>query len=193
MVSLRFIFRTIVVLSLVMISTYAFYKFKSLFLSNKESVRQDVLVSKITAMGKLELVKYSIKDVIDMKETKFFWPDERIIFVAVGEVTACIDLKNINKSDIVFDEDSLTLYLPKPEICYTKLDHNQSKVYDVSGIIFPDKVKEKVEEVYKIAEKKMYNSAIDMNILGKAKENAHLIFKPLVINLSNKKVGIVFK
>lgn len=144
-------------------------------------------------MGKLELVKYSIKDVIDMKETKFFWPDERILFVAVGEVTACIDLKNINKSDIVFEGDSLTLYLPKPEICYTKLDHSQSKVYDVSGIIFPEKVKEKVEEVYKIAEKKMYSSAIEMNILGTAKQNAHLIFKPLVINLSNKKVGIVFK
>lgn len=193
MVSLRFIFRAIVVLSLVMISTYAFYKFKNLFLGNKESVKQEVLVSKITAMGKLELVKYSIKDVIDMKETKFFWPDERILFVAVGEVTACIDLKNINKSDIVFDGDSLTLHLPKPEICYTKLDHSQSKVYDVSGIIFPEKVKEKVEEVYKIAEKKMYSSAIEMNILGTAKQNANLIFKPLVINLSNKKVGIVFK
>jgi hypothetical protein len=137
-----------------MISTYALYNFKNHLFSNKESLRQDVLVSKITAMGKLELVKYAIKDVIDMKETKFFWPDERILFVAVGEVTACIDLKNITKNDIVFDGDSLTLHLPKPEICYTKLDHSQSKVYDISRIIFPDKVKEKVEEVYKIAEKK---------------------------------------
>jgi hypothetical protein len=39
----------------------------------------------------------------------------------------------------------------------------------------------------------MYSSAIEMDILGKAKQNANLIFKPLVINLSNKKVGIVFK
>ncbi|ADY50920.1 hypothetical protein Pedsa_0338 [Pseudopedobacter saltans DSM 12145] len=172
---------------------FMFFYFKKQLFEVKTEITEDVMISKITSMGKLELVKYSMKDVIEKKEIRRFLPDERILFVAVGEVVGCIDLTKVSKDDISFNNDSLTLYLPRPEICYVKIDHKASKVYDVSGVWFPSDTKNLVEGIYKIAEQKLLMNAKEMQLMQKTKENATLIFKPLVENLSNKKVGILFK
>ena len=172
---------------------FMFFYFKKQLFEVKTEITEDVMVSKITSMGKLELVKYSMKDVIEKKEVRRFLPDERVLFVAVGEVVGCIDLTKVSKDDITFNNDSLTLYLPQPEICYVKIDHKASKVYDVSGVWFPSDTKDLVEGIYKIAEQKLLMNAKGMQLMEKTKENAVLIFKPLVENLSNKKVEILFK
>ena len=190
---IRSVVSIILVLAVLGTLISVFFYFKSQLFASKTIINEDVMVSKITSMGKLELVKYSMKDVIEKKQTRRIFPDERILFVAVGEVTGCIDLTKVKKSDIEHSEDSLTLYLPNPEICYAKIDHQKSKVYDVSGAWFPSDAKDMVEGIYKIAEQKLMASATEMNILTKTKENAEIIFKPLVENLSGKKVGIRFR
>jgi hypothetical protein len=151
------------------------------------------MVEKITSMGKLELVKYAMKDVIEKKQIRVLLPDKRILFVAVGEVTGCIDLTKVKKTDVNSVKDSITLYLPKPEICYTKLDHQRSRVYDISGSWFPLDTKDMVEDVYKVAEQQILKNAQQMNILKKTEENATLIFKPFLENLTSKKVTVKFR
>jgi hypothetical protein len=156
-------------------------------------MNEDVMVEKIISMGKLELVKYSMKDVIEKKEIRTFLPDKRILFVAVGEVTGCIDLTKVKKSDINLQTDSVTVYLPKPEICYTKLDHQKSRVYDISGSWFPLDTKNLVEGIYKVAEQQILKNAQQMGILKKTEENAELIFKPFLENITGKKVTVKFR
>nr|WP_294946937.1 DUF4230 domain-containing protein [uncultured Mucilaginibacter sp.] len=187
-VSITMVFLLVIVASVI----FMFFYIKHQFATQTE-VNQDIMVSKITAMGKLELVKYSMKDVIEKKELHTILPDARVLFVGVGEVTACIDLTKVKKEDITQTKDSVLLTLPNPEICYVKLDHQKSRVYDVSGVWFPDKAKTMVEDVYKIAEKKMLTTAGEMNLLGKAKENAALIFVPFLQNVTSKKVLLKFK
>lgn len=189
----RFNISLVLILGILGIIIFSFFYFKNLIFKSETILNQDVMVSKITNMGKLELVKYSMKDVVEKKQTRRVLPDERILFVAVGEVAGCIDLTKVKKSDIQFGEDSITISLPAPEICYSKIDHQKSKVYDVSGVWFPSDTKNMVEDIYKIAEQQLLKSAKEMNILNKTKENAELIFKPLIENLSGKKVGILFK
>jgi hypothetical protein len=173
---------------------FMFYYIRRQFSLTRSVLTEDMMIEKITAMGKLELVKYSIKDVLERKELRMILPDKRILFVAAGEVAGCIDLTKVKKEDIVkTGSDSLTINLPEPEICYFKLDHQRSKVYDVSGVWFPGDSKDMVEGIYKIAEKKMLQNAREQNILGKTKENATLIFKPMLENISGKKVGVVFR
>jgi hypothetical protein len=172
---------------------FLFFYIKHQFNTTRTEVTQDAMVSKVIAMGKLELVKYSMKDVVEKKELHTILPDSRVLFVAVGEVTACIDLTKVSKADISQGKDTVNITLPQPEICYVKLDHQKSRVYDVSGVWFADKSKNMVEDVYKVAEKKMLTTATEMNLLGKARENANLIFKPLLENVSGKKVVIRFK
>jgi len=172
---------------------FLFFYIKHEFNTTRTQVTEDAMVTKVIAMGKLELVKYAMKDVVEKKELHMIMPDSRVLFVAVGEVTACIDLTKVKKADISQSKDTVIIALPQPEICYVKLDHQKSRVYDVSGVWFADKSKEMVEDVYKIAEKKMLATATEMNLLGKARENAGLIFKPFLENVSGKKVVISFK
>ena len=173
---------------------FAYFYFKGKLFASRKEMKEDVMVQKITSMGKLELVKYSMKDVIEQKEVRTILPDKRILFVAVGEVTGCIDLTKVQKKDIVAaGEDSVTVFLPQPQICYVKLNHQKSQVYDVSGTWFPSDTKNMVEGIYKIAEQRLLKNASDMQLLQKTKQNALLIFKPLLENISGKKVGVIFR
>lgn len=162
--------------------------------ASKVKVTEDLMVERITDIGKLELVKYSMKDVLERKELRYFFPDQRVLFIAVGEVAGCIDLRKVTKEDIVRHRvDSVTIYLPQPEICYVRLDHKKSKVYDISGAWLPGDTKDLVEGIYQLAEQRLLKNAQEMNVLGKTKENASVIFKPMIENITGAKVNIAFR
>lgn len=185
------------IISLVIVGflIFLFFYMKHQFSAVRTEVTEDVMVEKITSMGKLELVKYSMKDVLEKKQIHTILPDERVLFVAVGEVTACIDLTKVRKQDILRDSlgNTVTVILPQPEICYAKLDHQRSKVYDVSGVILPSTTKAMIEDIYKLAEKRLLDNARDMKITDKARESAQLIFKPLLEGVSGKTVVLKFR
>jgi hypothetical protein len=189
--SLSFIVSLIIIGFLI----FLFFYMKHQFTAVRTEVTEDVMVEKITSMGKLELVKYSMKDVLEKKQIHAILPDERVLFVAVGEVTACIDLSKVARKDIIQDagQKTVTVMLPQPEICYAKLDHQRSKVYDVSGVILPSTTQTMVEDVYKLAEKRLLDNAQQMDITGKARQNAQVIFKPLLEGVSGKTVILKFK
>jgi len=172
---------------------FLFFYIKHQFSVSRIEISDTGLVQKITSMGKLELVKYEMKDIIEQKEVHPILPDSRVLLLAVGEVTACIDLTQVKRSDIVQGKDSVTVFLPQPEICYAKLDHEKSKIYDIKGVMFEDGAKDMVESVYKIAEKKILDDAKEMNVLGLARQNAQLIFRPLLEGISAKTVILKFR
>ncbi len=172
---------------------FVIYYIKNQYLASHTEVTETGMVQRITSIGKLELVKYTMKDIVEQKEIHSILPDSKVLFLAVGEVTACIDLTKVTKSDIQQSRDSVIVYLPQPEICNASLDHQKSKVYDISGAWFQESAKNMVESVYKIAEAKILNNARQMNVLGMARQNAQLIFKPLLENISGKKVVLRFK
>jgi hypothetical protein len=186
--SLTLIFALIIAGFMIFIFFYVKHKF-----ATRTEIKEDVMVEKIVSMGKLELVKYAMKDVIEKREIHTILPDEKVLFLAVGEVTACIDLTKVNKEDITQKTDTILVTLPKPEICYVKLDHQKSRVYNITGAWFPGNAKNMVEGIYKLAEKRLLDNATQMDVLGKAKGNAQLIFRPFLENLTGKKVILSFK
>lgn len=50
-----------------------------------------------------------------------------------------------------------------------------------------------VEDIYEIAEKKLLENAMELKILDKTRENALLIFKPMLENISGKKINLQFR
>lgn len=170
-----------------------FFYIRNQFFVTRTEITEDVMIEKITNMGKLELVKYSMKDVIEKKVTRTLLPDKRILFVAVGEVVGCIDLTKVAKEDIQSNKDSVTVTLPQPEICYSKLDHQRSKVYELSGVWLPSDRQAMIEDIYKQAEQRILQNAKEMDVLGKTKENASIIFQPILENIAGKKVSVRFK
>ena len=172
---------------------FLFFYIKHQFSVTRTEITDSGLVQKITSMGKLEVVKYEMKDIIEQKEVHPILPDSRVLLLAAGEVTACIDLTKVKRTDIIQGKDSVIVFLPQPEICYTKLDHEKSKVYDIRGAWFQEGAKDMVEDVYKLAEKRILDNAKEMNVLGMARQNAQLIFKPILESISGKTVILNFR
>mgnify|MGYP001331288826 CR=1 FL=1 len=180
-------------LVIVLIALLGFFLFKKFSQSDKVVITHDALVEKIESMGKMELTKFTIKNVLSKQIVKEWWPDSKVLFIAVGEAVGCIDLTKINKNDVKRTGDSITINLPKPEICYIKLNHEKSKVYDISGVYFKEDTKQIVEEVYQLAEKELEKEAKEMGIIAETEKNARLILKPIFETISGKKVVIKVK
>lgn len=164
--------------------------------SNRES-QHKIVLQKIEELNKLELVKFNYNDVVvEAIKRKFLnvdqlAPDSKVLLIIAGEATACIDLSKVGKNDITIDDD-IKIVLPKPELCYVKIDHSRSKIYDANftaRILNP----ELIDEGFKNAETRIKNDAINYGILDQAKVNARKLLIPLFEEITNKKVFISFK
>jgi predicted RNase H-like nuclease len=154
-------------------------------------VNHHMVVEKMESLGKLELVKYYIKDIVEHEVIKDWWVDPKVILIVSGEVAGCINLAKIDSSSIDMDSATIRVKLPQPEICYFKINHQESKVYKMENEYFSQP--ELVDKAYQIAEKQLESAAIKMKILDQTKVNAELVLKPLLEQLTNKKVVFTYK
>jgi len=179
-------------LTLVGLFIYAIYFFWQKFEALTEEkppvviTTHSTVLQEITAMGKLELVKYTFKDVVEHEVVKEWMPDAKAVLIVSGEAIGCIDLTKIKANDIVEDADTVIVYLPDPELCVYKINHDQSKVYDVQ-YAFMDEAK-LVNDAFVAAEKQISKSAIKMGILNQTQENARKMLTPFLEKVSGKKV-----
>ncbi len=167
--------------------------------------RHQVLLKEIELLGKLELVKYRMLDVVEMERLSKRYinlgifriqggGDSKAVLIAAGEAVACIDLLKIEDDDIM-EGDTLTISLPKPELCYHKIDHSKSRFYDLQrGVGIEDNVfNQFIDSVYAEAEMQMMKSALDGGILEESEEIAYKILLPLLTKIAGKPVIIYFK
>lgn len=157
----------------------------------KSVYNHSIVLEKIEELGKLELVKFSYRDVIEhIKEYKNWITNSKVVLIVSGEAVGCIDLKKITKTNI--DEtrkDTIILQMPEPELCYYKIDQSKSRIYDSSyGMTDAATV---IGEAYKAAEINLRKTALESGILEQTKKNAETMLKPLLEGLSKKK--IIFK
>jgi hypothetical protein len=153
---------------------------------NEITVSNHSIVTKIEALGKLETVKIHIKDAIKFEKEVPYWFNDQVLLLIEGDVTACIDLAKIDSSAIKIDEQKIYIKLPKPEICSHSIKHQNSEVYSITTMTF--KKTQLVDEAYRYAEKSLLVSANKMNIEKLALDNAKLVLKPLIQELTKKEV-----
>ncbi len=180
--------------------------------------KEDVLVFESTTIlqeveriGRLELVKYNFKEIFDYKRlsegkaissallnTYNFNPDIKVILVATGEAVGCIDLTKLRESDIDVYKDSITIALPPPELCYHKLDMENTHVFSISNSswwsrLFSDSDEKTaaVQTAYKLAERKIAEAAVASGILRTTNEQAVKMLTPMLEGMTGKKVTIV--
>jgi len=166
------------------------------FISKKFSINTSVeskhqlLVEKIEAIGKLELVRYQISDVLEHKNKTDFLPEASVLLIVKAEAVGCIDLTKITRENITIDSDTAVVNLPQPEICYVKIDHKNSRVYDTKMAYFREA--KLVDEAYKAAEQKITNEVKKSDILAQTKTNATNVLKPIIEGLGYKNVRLTF-
>lgn len=158
------------------------------------TVRHDTVLQEIERMGKLELVRYRFKDIVELTEKNapylgiFDVPDSKVALITVGEATGCVDLTKIGAEDILISGDTIMVHLPAAELCYYKLDLSKSRVYSVDEqVYFKDEAK-LLEKAYKKAELQMKRAALQSGILKQARENAEQVLRPLLEKVSGKRI-----
>ncbi|MCT1532848.1 DUF4230 domain-containing protein [Sphingobacterium daejeonense] len=155
-----------------------------------KETRHQVLVEKIEAMGKLELVKYRLSDVVEHKNMTAYLPDASVLLIIKADAVGCIDLSKLTPEDVKVMEDSVTINLPKPEICYVKIDHKSSKVYDTKMAFFREATL--VDEAFKAAEEEITRQVNKSDILDQTKNNATHVLRPLLEGLGYTKINLTF-
>ena len=149
-------------------------------------------VEKIENMGKMELVKVNIKDVVEQtKERPLFLPNAKAILIIAGEVFAGIDFEKVKREDIIDSGTLVTVTLPKPEILLSKVNHEKSKVYNVDWGGFS--TADLVDAAYKNAELIIIEEAAKTGYEETCKNNAKALLTPMFRELSGKDVEILFK
>jgi hypothetical protein len=86
--------------------------------------------------------------------------------------------------------DTAVVNLPQPELCYVKIDHKNSRVYDTKMAFFREA--NLVDEAYKAAERQISAEVKKSNILVQTKTNAVNVLKPIIEGLGYKNVRFTF-
>ncbi|NJN27891.1 MAG: DUF4230 domain-containing protein [Cyclobacteriaceae bacterium] len=176
----------------------------------RQTVETSLILDKIEQLGRLELVKYNFKELLEYKRTsdgkiignsllniQNYHPDLSVVLVATGEAVGCIDLTKINESDILVEDDTVFVQLPAPELCYYKLDMANTKLYSFKkdswwSRLFTDE-QEKTQILhlaYQKAEARLKDAAISSGIYQSTNENVAHMLKPLMEQLTGKTVII---
>ena len=176
-------------------------------------ISTNTVVQEIENIGKLELVKYNFKEILDynrLSNAKLtgnailqnydFDPDLQAVMVASGEAAGCIDLTAIDSRDIQQLGDTIIITVPEPELCYYKLDLDKTKIHSFTrkgwwSRIFPndDEEKKTFELAYQNAEKQIREAALQSGILEKTKDNAEIILKPMLRKITDKQIILRYR
>ncbi|MEM6764494.1 MAG: DUF4230 domain-containing protein [Bacteroidota bacterium] len=154
-------------------------------------VTHTVVLERIEGLGKLELLKYQFSDVVSHEIMREWLPDPKVVLLVQGETVACVDFTRIDSSSVLVDGDTLLVTLPDPEICYHKIDHQKSKIYETEYTFFYEG--ELVDAAYKQAENQVLQSALDSGILDQSRGQAEKVIIPMLRTLTGKHIDLRFQ
>jgi hypothetical protein len=152
------------------------------------TVTHNTMLTQVEALGRLELVRYRFKDVVEYRRRTYrFLPESKVALVVGGEAVGCIDLRKLRPQDVVLEGDSIVrVSLPAPELCSFQINHNQSRVFNTENGFFKDA--ELIDEGYKYAEAQVRNAALQSGILAQTQRNAEQILVPMLRTLTGRRV-----
>lgn len=178
---------------LIIFSIFIWEKIKhfSLFAIKDIKTTHNIVLKEMSTLGKLELAKFAFRDVIEQELVREFLPNPKAILIVQGEAIGCIDLTQIKESDLASKGDTLVVYLPEPELCTVKIDHQKTKIYDSEYAFMNEQ--SLYNEAYQRAEIQIKQTAIEMGIIEQTQKNANLVLKPLLENVSGKKVVLQYR
>lgn len=216
-ISSKWIFRTLpwLLLAVIILTLYLanHWPFGSKEEGEVHKISTHTVLQEVEALGRMELVKFHFSEILNydylskgkVKESMLmgdydFDPDLSAVMVASGEAAGCLDFTSMKAQDIITVGDTLYVHLPAPELCYYKLDLQNTRIIKITqegwwSRLFSDGEEEKrvYDQAYKSAEEQIRITALQSGILDKTRENANLILKPMLEQLTKKQVVLVFE
>ena len=148
------------------------------------------IVRQINNLARLETASYQAQKIISAEQgtdVLFGILQEKLTFVAVGEVIAGVDLSKLQSADLqAATFQTVTIRIPPAELLVTKLDNQQSYIQDWEKGILKSHNPELETQVRQVAEIQIRDAALADGILTKAQQNAQTV-------LTNFFKGVGFK
>lgn len=145
------------------------------------------IIREINQLSRLETASYGMERIVTAErdnERLFGILGERLIFVAVGEVIAGVDLALMETSDmVVYDQTTVAVHLPPAEIFVATLDNDLSYVYDRERGLLGSFDAELETQVRQSAEAAILDAALERGILQEAENNAEAYMETLLRGL----------
>ena len=160
----------------------------SRFTRQPDKTTHSVVLERVVALGKLELVRYTFKDIVEHEQANLLLPNSRAVLIVEGEAVGCIDLTKLRPADVVTEGDSLLVRLPAPELCTWKINHERSRVYDTNYTFLNEA--QLVSDAYRQAERQVRASAMQSGILDQTRRNAVTLLQPILAQLTGKPVSV---
>jgi hypothetical protein len=145
---------------------------------NKYTVNlsSQTVIKQMETLNRIETSQFTIEKVIDVgtsgnKFSQFLYGD-RILLIAHGQVIGGFDLSKVKRDDVEIEGTTLRLQLPAPEILVTRLDSEQTRVYDRDQGLLTKGDRDLESEARQEAEAVIKDAACKGGILQEASKNA---------------------
>ena len=137
---------------------------------------EKTVVKQLRELNRLETASFTIEKIIDASTSgnKFeqFLYGDRILLIAQGEVIAGFNFAALQEKAVQVDGTTVVLTLPAPTILVTKLDNDQTRVYDRKLGLLTKGDNNLEAKARQEAEKAITEAACKGNILSEASKNA---------------------
>ena len=155
------------------------------------------VVTAVKDLARLESVEFHVERVIDLRDQQsllfgLIRTQDAILFVAVGEVTAGVDLNELADGDVVVDQanNAVRITLPAARVLTTRLDNEHSWVYARTTDALAQRHEDLETRARQEAEKTLEQNAIDSGILARARDNAERTIAAFVRSLGYETVTV---
>ena len=159
----------------------------------------DVVVA-VRDLARLEAVSFHMERVIDVRDRQsrlfgLLETEDAILLVAVGDVSAGVDLTEIRAGDVLVDREAMTaeITLPPPRVLHARLDTERTYVHTRDTEALARRSETLETRARQEAEGSIRQSAIEAGILDRARDNAATTVRTLVESLGYHQVEIRFQ
>jgi len=158
------------------------------------------VVQAVQKLAKLESIQYRVEKVIDLtdKQSRFgglMEAKDAILLVAVGEVTAGVDLGKLKDADVQVNAQTSVVHivLPDPEIFSVRLLSDQTYVHTRQTDLLAKRREDLETRARKEAERSIERAAFESKILEKAQRSAGQTVEGLLHSLGYQHVHVRFR
>lgn len=155
------------------------------------------VVVAVRDLARLETVEYHIERVIDLRDSQsllfgLIRTEDAILFVAVGQVTAGVDLGELSADDVVVDQRRSTaaITLPPARVLTTRLDSERSWVFARTTGALARRQEDLETRARREAERSLEQNAVEGKILERARVNAERTVAAFVRSLGYENVTV---
>ena len=134
------------------------------------------VVKEMRALNRYETASFTIEKIIDAgtngNDLQQLLFGDKLLLIAHGEVIAGFDLSTISTENVTINQSTISVTLPQPKILITKLDNDQTRVYDRQTGILTHGDKDLESKARATAELSIQRAACQEHILDEASTNA---------------------